>query len=211
VTRENVLDPVEVVGYVASALVVVSLMMSSLLRLRLVSLVGSLVFATYGLLIGSLPVVLTNLAILVINISHLARLWRDRARDAYFEVVDVEPSSHVLQRFVAFHHTDIRRFQPEFAGLRPDHLAWMVLRDGVPVGAVLATPAGDGAADLDLDYVTEAHRDFSPGSALFGHPGVFERRGVGRARSLATTAAHRRYLKKMGFHPEGDRWVREVG
>jgi hypothetical protein len=206
-----VLDPVEVVGYVASALVVLSLMMGSLLRLRVISLVGSLVFAVYGLLIGSVPVVLTNIAILLINLSHLVKLWRDRARDAYFEVVDVEPSSSVLQRFVAFHDSDIRRFQPEFAGLRPDHLAWMVLRDGVPVGAVLATPAGEGTADLDLDYVTEAHRDFSPGSALFGHPGVFERRGVGCVRSRATTGAHGRYLHKMGFRRDGDVWVREVG
>ena len=38
------ISPVEVIGYVASALVVVSLAMTSVVRLRVVSLAGSVVF-----------------------------------------------------------------------------------------------------------------------------------------------------------------------
>ena len=47
---------VEVVGYVASALVALSFAMRSVVKLRTVSLVGSAIFAVYGALIGAWPV-----------------------------------------------------------------------------------------------------------------------------------------------------------
>lgn len=203
-------DPVELLGYLASALIVVSLMMSSVLRLRVVNLVGAVTFATYGAMIASLPVLLTNGAITLINIHHLARLWRERARDAYFDVVAVEPSNAVLRRFVEFHADDIARFQPEFDGVRDDHVAWMVLHQGGPVGVVLATRAGDGVADLELDYVTEAHRDFTPGSVLFGQSRAFASQGIAQVTSAAGSSAHQRYLQRMGFQRDEQRWRRDV-
>lgn len=201
---------VELVGYVASALIVVSLMMTSLLRLRIVNSAGSLTFALYAVLIGSLPVLVTNVAILAINAHQLARIWRDRAQDAYFEVVEVDPSSPVLRRFVEFYSDDIAKFQPEFSGVRADHLAWMVLRNAVPVGAVLATRTDTASARLELDYVVNAHRDFTPGSVLFGESKAFATAGVSQVTTRSTTQAHERYLERMGFRHDGDLWVREV-
>ena len=50
----------ELIGYLASALIVVSLAMRSVVRLRTISLVGSVTFVVYGLLIGSWPVVVSR-------------------------------------------------------------------------------------------------------------------------------------------------------
>jgi hypothetical protein len=61
----------EVVGYVASALVVLSLAMTSVVRLRMISLVGSVAFVVYGVLIESVPIVLTNVAIAALNLWFL--------------------------------------------------------------------------------------------------------------------------------------------
>ncbi|PZQ47900.1 MAG: uroporphyrinogen decarboxylase, partial [Phenylobacterium zucineum] len=49
---------VEVVGYLASILVVASLAMTSVVRLRVVSLVGSVVFVAYGALLPSIPIII---------------------------------------------------------------------------------------------------------------------------------------------------------
>ena len=62
------LSPEALVGYLASALVVISLTMTSVVRLRIISLLGSIAFVVYGLLIDSAPVVVTNAAIMVINV-----------------------------------------------------------------------------------------------------------------------------------------------
>lgn len=202
-------DVVELIGYLASALIVASLLMASVLRLRVVNLVGALVFTTYGVLIGSPPVWLANGAIVAIDVYYLWRLLGDRSRAAYFEIVEAEPTAPVLQRFVAFHRDDIRESQPTFDGVRDDHLAWFVLRDAVPVGVVLARRVGD-VGHLDLDYVTPEHRDFTAGQILFGDSGVFRRAGFRQVSSHGTTGMHRRYLARMGFSEHGDRWLRDV-
>jgi len=50
----------EFIGYAASVLVAVSLMMRSIVRLRLIHLAGALRFAAYGLLIKAYPIVAVN-------------------------------------------------------------------------------------------------------------------------------------------------------
>lgn len=191
-------EPVELVGYLASVLIVVSLLMSSVHRLRVINLIGAVVFTAYGVLIGSIPVVLTNGAIVLIDLYYLARMARDRAHGDYFEVVAVPTDSPLLARFLAFHHDDARRFQPEFEGLRDDHRAWMVLRNAMAVGVVLARLDGE-VATIDLDYVAPAHRDQRAGSRFYTTPGLFRAHGVTQLRSVATVEAQRRYLEAMGF------------
>lgn len=202
-------DTVELIGYLASALIVASLLMASVLRLRVVNLVGALVFTTYGVLIASPPVWLANGAIVVIDVYYLVRLLRDRSRSAYFEIVETSPSAPVLQRFVAFHRDDIHESQPGFEGVHDDHLAWFVLRDAMPVGVVLARRVGD-VGHLDLDYVTPEHRDFTAGQILFGDAGILRGAGFRQVSAHGTTAMHRRYLARMGFAEHGDRWLRDV-
>ena len=62
------LSGVELVGYLASALVVLALTMTSVVRLRMVSLAGSITFFVYGTLIDAVPIMITNGAIAVINV-----------------------------------------------------------------------------------------------------------------------------------------------
>jgi hypothetical protein len=203
-------DLVELIGYVASALIVLSLLMASVLRLRVINLVGAVVFTLYGVLIDSFPVVLTNGAIVVIDVYYLWRMWRDRAAASYFEVVEWPTDGVYLPRFLAFHADDIRGSQPEFGGVRDDHTAFVVLRDAAPVGVVLLRDPGDGTATVDLDYVTPAHRDFHASSHVFGPRGPFAERGITRVAATATTPVHRRYLERLGFERTGDAWVRTL-
>ena len=63
----------EWIGYAASLLVAVSLMMGSLVRLRWLNLVGAVTFTVYGLVIRAYPVAVVNAFIVVINVWHLVR------------------------------------------------------------------------------------------------------------------------------------------
>jgi hypothetical protein len=202
-------DTVELIGYLASGLIVLSLLMASVLKLRVINLVGAAVFTAYGVLIGSVPVVVANGAIVLIDLYYLAVMMRDSSHDAYFEIVEVDPRSELLRRFVEHFRRDIAISQPSFTGVRDDHLAFMVLRDAIPVGVVLARPEGEDC-HLDLDYVVHAHRDFTPGTVLFGESGVFQARGLTSVTTAGQTDLHRHYLKRMGFDHEGDVWRRAV-
>jgi hypothetical protein len=202
----------ELVGYLASALVVLSLVMASVLRLRIIGFIGAVVFSTYGALIGSVPVIVTNVAIIVVHGYHLVRILRDRSADSYFEVIRWPTGGVYLPRFLAFHAEDIARSQPGFEGLHDDHLAWVVLRDAVPVGLVLARHDGSGTARIDLDYVTPEHRDFKAGTTLFDRCAVFSADGISEVVASAETEVHRRYLERMGFTSSGgaESWRRAV-
>jgi len=65
---------VETIGYAASIFVILSLMMTKIVRLRLVNLLGALCFVLYGLFLPALPIVLTNAAIIVVNVVQLIKL-----------------------------------------------------------------------------------------------------------------------------------------
>jgi uncharacterized protein with PQ loop repeat len=59
---------VEIIGYVASLFVLVSFLMKDIKKLRLINSVGCMLFVIYGILLNfSIPIILTNTAILIIN------------------------------------------------------------------------------------------------------------------------------------------------
>lgn len=193
----------ELIGYAGSALIVVSLMMQSLLRLRIVNLAGAAVFALYGVLIGAPPVWVVNGAIVLIDLWYLRRMLR---AEEDLEVLEVAPASTYLARFLAYHAADIRHFQPAFAGVRDDHRAFLVLRDLVPAAAVLVAPEGDGRWVVDLDYAIPAYRDHTSGAHAYRGGGLFETLPATALVSAPGNAVHRRYLERMGFVRDGERY-----
>jgi len=70
---------IEIFGYVGSALVAISLMMSNIVRLRWINLVGAGIFSTYGFIIQAWPVAALNGAIVLIDIYHLWRIAQQPA------------------------------------------------------------------------------------------------------------------------------------
>lgn len=64
----------EFVGYLASFGVLCSFAMKDIRKLRLINTIGCVGFIAYGFLLGiSWPIVITNMAIAVINIYYLVR------------------------------------------------------------------------------------------------------------------------------------------
>jgi hypothetical protein len=64
---------VEWIGYVAMATVLISFLMKSITKLRIVNSFGGLLFVFYGFLLQpiSKPVIITNVFILCINLYYL--------------------------------------------------------------------------------------------------------------------------------------------
>jgi len=63
---------IELVGYFASFMVLVSFLMRNIKKLRLINTVGCVAFVIYGVLLHwSLPIIITNTAIAGINFYYL--------------------------------------------------------------------------------------------------------------------------------------------
>lgn len=63
----------EWVGYAAMATVLISFLMTSIIKLRIVNSVGGLLFVFYGFLLQpiSKPIIITNIIIFCINLYYL--------------------------------------------------------------------------------------------------------------------------------------------
>ncbi len=192
---------IEALGYVASALVVLGLTMRSIVRLRTVSLIGSVTFFTYGALIGSVPIMITNGCIAAINVWFLRQEFFVQPSDRDdLGVSRIRADSPFLLDFVEYHHDDICRFQPDFSmPTGDDVIALMLTRDGLPAGLTIGHMR-DSTLHVDLDYVLREHRDSRLGRWLYG-PGadVFRDLGVDEIRAIAVTEPHDRYLRQAGF------------
>lgn len=64
----------EIFGYVGMALVLISMMMTSVKWLRIVNMSGALICAIYGIMTNTWPTALLNLGLLIIQIVQLYRL-----------------------------------------------------------------------------------------------------------------------------------------
>ena len=71
----------ELLGYLASILIAISLMMRSLNKLRIINLVGSLLFTVYGFTIGAYPVAALNAFIVLVNVYYLQKAFKKPAND----------------------------------------------------------------------------------------------------------------------------------
>ena len=191
-----VISPVELVGYLASALVVASLAMTSVVRLRVVSLIGSLVFVAYGILLPSVPIIITNASVALLNIWFLRKEF---APNRDLGAVPIAPDAPFLLDFLRSHDADIRTFHPGFTPPAAGDFALVLTRDGMPAGALVGTPE-DGVLRIRLDYVMHAYRDSRIGNWLYG-PGakVFTDAGFSTLVSLPASAAMRSYLLGVGF------------
>lgn len=68
----------ECMGYLASVLCVISLVMSDVKKLRWINLIASAMFVVYSLVTKSYPVALTNAMIVVADVYYLIKIYRTR-------------------------------------------------------------------------------------------------------------------------------------
>ena len=62
---------IEWIGYAASLFVLLSFLMRNITTLRYVNTLGCMFFVVYGILLNSYPIIITNAAIILVNLYYL--------------------------------------------------------------------------------------------------------------------------------------------
>jgi len=202
------IDSVELVGYLGSILVAISLMMRSLLRLRVINLVGALFFTIYGVLLAAYPVAFLNGLIVCIDLYYLIQMWRQKD---FFTFLEISPKSKYMHAFVEFYKDDILGIIPGYTHRTDDDLlCFFILRNMMPAGLFIVKIKGE-EAHVQLDYVIPNYRDFQVARFIFEeNAAFFLQRGIRRFVSDGGSAIHRTYLGKMGFVKQGEAYVHEI-
>ena len=192
---------IEMIGYLGSALVLVSMLMRSVVRLRIINLIGSVIFAAYALIIRSYPTALMNICLVLINLYHLYRLNRPVLE---FSVYEDRPDSAWVRWLLKRHAEDIAVYFPDFReeDLRPeDTRVFVVMQENEAAGVLIGRKQEDGLA-VALDYATPVYRDCSVGKALYARLPEFGVRSLVWPRVLESS---RVFLQKTGYEllPDG--------
>ncbi|MBM4172588.1 MAG: hypothetical protein FJ214_12020, partial [Ignavibacteria bacterium] len=107
------MDVIHIIGYTASILIATSLMMSSIVKLRIINFFGAATFSMYGFIIGAYPVGILNGFITLIDIYYLSEIFFKKEKE-FFHVLEIKPDSDYLKYFLNYYKEDINKFIPSF-------------------------------------------------------------------------------------------------
>ena len=189
----------EWVGYVASVIIVVSMMMNSIVKFRWINLCGATLFSTYGFLIGAIPVGILNSVIVLVDIYYLVLMY---SKKETFEILEINASSKYLPRFIEFHRNRIEKYCPEFS-FQPnaDMVSFFILRDMSIAGLFIAHRENGNVLNVELDYVLPEYKDFKNGKYVYYSLRTkFIEAGFTSAKAEGNNQNYFKYLKKLGFN-----------
>lgn len=196
----------DVLGWAGSALLVCSVMQARVLRFRILNTIACVILVVFNGLLAIWPMVALNVVLVGINVWFIVRLLRDSRDERAYAVLEVPPDDPYLRHFLSVESKDVHRFFPAFqpCPAEPGRTAYLVLKGHETVGAVLLHDAGDGVAQVDLDYVTKRYRDFTPGEFVHRRSGLFRERGYRLVRTPPRMVGA--YYGRLGFERVGDHW-----
>ena len=67
------MEPIEIYGYISMVVVIISMLMKDMKRLRIINTISCAMFLIYGLILSAYPIVLLNTAIIFINLLKLSK------------------------------------------------------------------------------------------------------------------------------------------
>ena len=196
---------IEIFGYIGSALVVISMLMSSIVKLRVVNTIGSIVSGIYALIVGAFPLVLMNGCLIVINVYNLYKLLNTKQT---YDLVESTTNDVFVNYFLNRYHADIKTYFPEFNMNEIDNKkVFIACCEGKPAGALVGNE-NNGTFDILIDYSTPEYRDTSVGKFFYSqlsskniHELVF---------SHQLTQEHQDYMEKIGFMKLDNTYIKKI-
>ncbi|MBS1758502.1 MAG: YgjV family protein [Bacteroidetes bacterium] len=186
-------------GYLASFMLALGLLVNNDLKFRWFNTCGNVAFIIYGIIISAYPVLLTNVILICINVFYLYRIYN---RKEYFELIEFDNGGVMVDRFLSFYKEDIANYFPDFNREQMiGNLNFVVLRDLVIANIFSAKKDAAGNAEVILNYTVPKYRDFKVGRYIFDSEKEFLlSKGVRKVyyRKIANEK-HKRFLEVTGF------------
>jgi hypothetical protein len=191
---------IEWIGYTASFIILVSLIMSSVKKLRWINTVGALIFFVYGILIDSIPITILNAGIVFVNGYYLYQMY---TKKDYFTLLEVTKDTEYFEYFMRFYKDNIMLYMDVPNHLdEKKYLKFFILRNTIPAGVFICRVEDERTLEVLIDYAIPRYRDFKMGQFIFEQKkDYFLDKGYERLMSKKGNPVHEKYLRKMGFEP----------
>ena len=184
---------IELFGYLGSFLVLISFLMTSVFKLRVINTIGSVIFMTYALIIKSYPTAVMNFCLVLINLRFL---WKMRRGSKEYEFIKVNGDDKYLHHLLDKYYSDIKVCFPGInIDLENANRFYIIGHEGKPVGITLGHKE-DSEMEILLDYSIPEYRDFSIGQFLISK---LPNEGIYTLTYNGPDKNHTAYLNSLGF------------
>lgn len=186
-------------GYLASLLLALGLLVNNDLKFRWLNTGGNIAFIFYGIVIGAIPIILTNCILLAINLFYLYKIYN---RKEHFELLEFTKGGIMIDRFLVFYQTDIANHFPDFNRSElENNLNFVVLRNLVIANIFSVKLNNNGTAEVLINYTVTKYRDYKVGRFIFEKEKEFLLSKGIKAIYYNTVAnkRHEKFLLVMGF------------
>jgi hypothetical protein len=193
------MDIYQIIGYVGSVLVAVSLMMKNILHLRWINFIGASVFAFYGFVVVAYPVFLLNSFIAVVDLYYLYEMNKKKE---LFSLMPVLDKNHLfLNKFLDFYNKDILKFFPDFNNEDLKNAnCFFILRNLMPVGLFIYEEFSKTQIRIIIDYAIPDYRDLKNGKFIyFAESNFLKEKGYVELLAESSVKVHQKYLLNIGF------------
>lgn len=190
----------ELIGYTGSLIIAVSMLMTSILKMRWMIFSGNVVFVVYGILIGAYPIIVLNGFNLIVNAYFI---WQAYKLQGNYAVLPANLNAPMLERFLTFYADDIRKFFPAFRMFDQDDVVFLIVKGTAVISVAGFSPNKDGSYNVVLDYVAVTHRNLKPGRLLFERENICRLLNTHTIHARSYHHKHSKYLRKLNFIPTG--------
>lgn len=190
---------IEAIGYTASILILISLIMSSTKKLRWINLFGSTTFVVYAVLTKTYPVAVLNSFTAAANIYYLIKIYKSQS---YFNILKIQQNNEYIEYFIDHNKEDMLKiFDHIDVDFKNSEYNFYILRDIMPVGIFVANKYDKDTLKVELDYVIPMFRDFKAGKYIYEkNKDIFLNKGYNKLITFSASAKQDKYLIKMGFN-----------
>lgn len=193
------MDLTQILGYTASFVIFISLMMKSIIKLRILNAVGCVLFTVFALKTNSIPAVVMNIGIVLIDMYYFYRMVH--VKD-HFEILEVDKNNEIVRYFFNKNERELITLFNNDAFKSCDKLALYFRNNdiaGLVAYAVKDTDTGK-TADILIDFVVPKYRDLAIGRHFFINDLHFwHRQGFTTLEARSPSETHIPYLKRLGF------------
>lgn len=186
-------------GYIASAFLAYSLIVTNAIKFRWLNILGCIFFILYGLIISAFPVLLANSILLCINIYQLVKLYKS---EEVFQLLPIEANNKIVEHFIHFYKDDIHRYFPQAnTTITEKTFAFVVLRDLVIANIFIAHINHEGNAIVEMNYTIQNFRDYKIGKFIFEkEKSYLINQGIQKIiYNKPIIIGHEEYITRMGF------------
>ena len=145
----------EIFGYIGTALVIVSMMMTSLVKLRIINMCGGLISLIYAICVHTWPIVVLNVCLISINFVQTVRQLRGKEAVTLLSVKGDDPiAAHLL----GIWKKDFEKYHPNlnFQAMKEEEIH--ILYVGEEAVGFFAAACGNRENLTNALYLIPAHR-----------------------------------------------------